>query len=83
MSIKNNVATLILYVYSNVNSIKKTIHYAVNIISTEAKLFAIHYGINQVIQVSYIIVITNTIHLVKHIFDLLIYLYQLQLIVIA
>ena len=31
-------------------SIKKMIHYAVNIMSTEAKLFAIRCGINKAVQ---------------------------------
>jgi len=54
------------------------IHYAVNIIFTEAKLFAIRYGINQAIQIpgiSYIILITDVIHAAYQIFDSLIHPY--------
>ena len=85
-SIENNVATSILHIHSNINSIKKTIYHAVNITSTKAKLFTICYGINQAIQipeVSHIIIITNAIYLAKYIFDSIIYLYQLQLIAIV
>jgi len=48
-SIRNNVATSISHIHSHINNIKKTIHHTVNIISTEAKLFAIRYEINQAI----------------------------------
>lgn len=54
------------------------IHHAVNIVFTEAKLFAIRYGINQAIQIlgiSYIILITDTIHAAYQIFDSLIHPY--------
>jgi len=76
----------ILHVYLYSNDIKKIIYHAVNVISTEAELFSIRCGINQAIQIpdtTYIIVITNTIHSVQHIFDFMVYLYQLQLIAIA
>ena len=46
ISIKNNVATLILHVHSNSNGIKKTIYYAINIILTKTELFTIRYRIN-------------------------------------
>jgi len=49
-------------------------------------LFAIRCRINQVIQVtdiSCIIVVTNTIYLVRHIFDSLTHPYQIQFIAIA
>jgi len=62
MSIKNNVTFSISHIHFFKNLLKKTLHYAINIISTEAKLFAIRCGISQVVQiqlVSYIIVITD------------------------
>ena len=65
-----------VYLYNSL--VRKTIHYIINIISTEAELFTIRYGINQTIQISeisYIIVITDAIHIVQKIFNLLIYLY--------
>ena len=46
----------------------RTIYHVVNITSTEAELFTIRCGINQAIHVtnmSYIIVITDAIHLAK------------------
>ena len=85
-SIKNNVATSILHVYSSLNSIKRTIYYAVNITLTEAELFAIRCEINQAVQTagaSYIIVIIDFIHLVKHIFNSINHPYQIQLIAIV
>ena len=85
-SIKNNAATSIAHIHSDQNIVAKTIHHTVNITSTEAELFAIRCGINQVIQVtdiSCIIVITNAIHLVRCIFDLLSHPYQIQSIAIA
>jgi len=71
-SIKNNITILILHIHSNSNGIKKTIHHAVNITSTETELFAIRCRINQAVQIpeaSHIVVITDTIHLVRCIFD--------------
>ena len=73
-SIKDNVATLI----SCSNPIKKTLHHAINVTTTEAELFAIRYGINQAIQVpniSYIIVIMDSIYVAEKIFDSLTHLY--------
>ena len=52
-SIKNNIAMSIAHVHSGENIVAKTIHYAVNVILTEAELFVIKYGINQTIQVNY------------------------------
>jgi len=43
-----------------------------NILSTETKLFAIRYGISwasQIQDITCIVVITDTIHATKHIFD--------------
>ena len=85
-NIKNNVAISILHIHSSYNSIKKIIHHAINITSTETKLFAIKYKINQTVQIpeaSHIVVITDTIHLVRCIFDSTTHCYQIQLIVIA
>jgi len=69
----------ITYIHSYLNSVTKTIHYVVNVTSTEAELLAIRYGINQATQllnVNHIIVITDSIHTAHQIFDLSIYLYQ-------
>ena len=60
----------------------KTVHHAVNIMSTEAELFAIRCGINQSLcfnNISKIIVITDSIHVAHKIFDSLVHLFQVQL----
>jgi len=74
----NSIAISIVYIYLLLNPIKKTIHHAVNIMSTEAELFAIRCGINQAIQIPnviHIIVIINAIYAAHCIFNSLIYLY--------
>jgi len=79
-SIKNNVTISIAYIHSYSNPIKKTLHQAVNITTTEAKLFAIRCGISQTIQIpniSYIIIITDSIHAAQNFFDSTIYPFQL------
>ena len=45
-SIWNNVAILISLIHLHNSLVIKTIYQAINITSTEAKLFAIRYGIN-------------------------------------
>ena len=82
-SIKNNITTSIVYIHSGPNIIAKTIHHAVNVTLTETELFAIRYKINQVINILHIIVITDTIHLLRYIFNSLSHPYQLQSIVIT
>ena len=77
-SIKNHVATSISHIHLYNKPIIKTIHQVVNITSTEAELFAIHCSINQAISIpniSCIIVITDSLHTTKRIFDSLIHLY--------
>jgi len=57
------------------------IHHVVHIISTEAELFAIRCGINQAMNfdnMSKIIVITDSIYVVRKIFEPSVYLYQVQ-----
>jgi len=49
VSIRNNIAISVVYIHLHSNSIKKISHHAVGITSTEAELFAIRCGINQVI----------------------------------
>ena len=51
-SIKNQVATSIAYIYTYNSLVIKMIHHTTNITLTEAKLFAIRYGINQATQLS-------------------------------
>jgi len=85
-SVKNNIASSISYIHFFNNLLKKTLHHAVNVIPTEAELFAIRYSINQVVQiqnVSCIIVITDIIHGAKKIFNPFMYPYQPQMIMIS
>ena len=84
-SIKNCVATSILYIHSFDQLVVKTCHQAINIFTTEAELFTIRCGINQVIDIpniKKIIVITNSLHTTRKIFDLSSHPYQLQSIAI-
>ena len=48
-SIKNNVAISISYIYVHNKLIIKTLHHAMKVMTTEAELFTIRYGINQAI----------------------------------
>jgi len=71
-SIKNNIATSISHVHIANHSLTKTVHHASFVTSTEAELFAIRCGINQACSndiVSKIIVITDSIHAARKIFD--------------
>ena len=71
-SIKNDIATSILHIHSANHSLIKTVHHAAFITSTEAELFAIRCGINQAYikeNMSKIIVVTDSIHAAKKIFN--------------
>jgi len=75
---KNNVALSIAHIYFFNNFLKKTLYYAISIISIEAELFIIRCEISQAVQIQevlYIIVITDAIHVVNFFFNLSIYLY--------
>ena len=71
-SIKNDIATSILHIHSYNRPLVKTVHHASFVTSTEAELFAIRCSINQacaINNVSKIIVVTDSIHTAKKIFD--------------
>ena len=71
-SIKNDIATSISHIHLANCSLIKTVHHASFVTSTEAKLFAIRCSINQACSIgniSKIVVITNSIHVAKKIFD--------------
>jgi len=71
-SIKNNVASSIVHVHIHNKPIIKTLYYASNITSTEAEFFAIRCGINQATHpysISKIIIVMDSIHVAKKIFD--------------
>ena len=81
VSIKNNVATSILHMHINNKTLIKMIHHMVHITSTKAELFAIRCSINQATNfdnVSKIIVVTNSIHVVRKFFELSVHPYQVQ-----
>ena len=80
-SIKNHVVTSISDIHSHNKLIIKTIHRAINVTTTEAKLFAIQCGINQVVSVTninYIVIIMDSLHTTKRIFNSSSYSYQIQ-----
>ena len=78
-SIKNNITTFISHIYIHNKPLTKTLYHAVNITSTEAEIFAIRYSINKAtnsISISKIIVVTNSIHTARKIFDPFSYPFQ-------
>ena len=78
-SIKNDIVIFILYVYIANYSLTKTVHHVVFVTSMEAELFAIRCSINQACikeNMSKVIVVTDSIHTVKKIFDSKSYLFQ-------
>ena len=80
-NIKNNIATFISYICTHNNSITKTIHHVVHITSTKAELFTIRYGINQASNfdtISKIVIVTNSIHVARKIFNPSLHPYQVQ-----
>jgi len=71
-SIKDNIATLVAHVHQANSPLIKTVHHAVFITSSEAELFAMRCGINQAYNkdnISKIVIITDSIHSVKCIFN--------------
>jgi len=71
-SVKNNIASSIAHIHVHNKLIVKILHHAINITSTEVEFFAIRCSINQVLylqNISKIIVVTNSIHVAKKIFD--------------
>ena len=79
-SIKNQVATSIIYIYTHNNPIIKILYYTINVTSTEAELFAIRCDINQatcMMNISHIIVITNSISVAQKIFNSSVHSYQI------
>ena len=71
-SIKNNITTSVVHIHQTNVPLIKTVHHAVFVTSLEAELFAMRCGINQACSkdnISKIIVITDSIHTAKLIFD--------------
>ena len=71
-SIKDNIATSVTHIHQANSPLIKTVHHTVFITSSEAELFAMRCGINQACNkdnISKIVIITNSIHSMKCIFD--------------
>jgi len=84
-SIKNNIAIFISHMHTFNSPLIKTLHHAVFVTSTKAELFTIRCGINQASNqedISKIIIITNSIHVAKKIFDLSPHPYQIHAVAI-
>jgi len=80
-SIKNNIATSILHTHILNQPLIKTLHHAAFVTSSEAELFAIRCSISQASSkenIFKIIIITNSIHIAKKIFDPSSHLFQSQ-----
>jgi len=80
-SIKHDIATSVLHIHMWDKPLIKTVHHAVCITSTEAELFMIRCGLNQACneeEISKIIVVTDSIHMAKKIFDMKLHLYQIH-----
>jgi len=78
-SIKDNIATSVMHVHQANSPLIKTVHHAVFITSSEVELFTMRCEINQACNknnISKIVVITDSIHLAKRIFDSLLYSLQ-------
>ena len=71
-SIKNDIATSISHMHISNHPLIKTRYHTAFVTSSEAELFAIRCGINQALSkenISKIIVVTDSIHVAKKIFD--------------
>ena len=71
-SIKNNIAMSISHIHTANHPLIKTVHHALFVISMEVELFAIRCSINQtssIDNISKIIVIADSIHAAKKIFN--------------
>ena len=77
---------LVLYICKGQDIIIKNVHHAMNVTSTEAKIFTIRCSINcatQIQDVKHIIIITDAIPATKYIFNMTIHPYQLYSIAIS
>ena len=80
-SVKNNVAVPIAHIHVHNKPMVKTLHYTINVTSSEAEFFAIRCGIIQAVcshEIFKIIIITNFIHAAKKIFNPSLHIFQKQ-----
>jgi len=84
-SIKNDITTSILHMHIFNSPLIKTLHHTIFVTSTEAELFAIRCGINQASNredISKIIIVTDSIHVAKKIFNPSLHPYQIHAVAI-
>jgi len=84
-SIKNDITTSISHTHISNQPLIKTLYHTAFVTSTEAKMFTIRCSINQATartNVSKIVIITDSIHAAKKIFDPSSHLFQIQLVAI-
>ena len=80
-NVKNNVTLSIVHIHIHNRPVIKTLYHVVTITSTKAKFFAIRCSINQAAHlqdISKIIVVMDSIHVVKKIFDSFLNMLQKQ-----
>ena len=80
-SVKKDIATSISHVHTHNHPLTKTVYHAAYVTSTEAELFAIRCSINRACSkknISKIVIITDSIHTTKKIFDSKSHPYQLH-----
>ena len=80
-SIKNDIAILILHIHIQDKPLIKIVHHMAYVTSTKAELFMIRCEINQACikeDISRIIIITNSIHVAKKIFNTKLHPYQIH-----
>ena len=80
--IKNHTTTSIVHIHVHNKQVIKMLYHAVNVIFMEAKLFTIQCGIIQATNlwdIRKIIIITNSIHTTKKIFDYLSHSFQVYM----
>jgi len=80
-SIKNDIATSVSHIHIRDYPLIKTVHHAAFVTSTEVELFAMRCGISQTCSkenISKIIVVTDSIHVAKKIFNNKTYPYQIH-----
>jgi len=81
-SIKNDIATLVSHICIRDNPLIKTVHHVAYVTSTKAELFTIRCRLSQACNkenISQIIVVTNSIHMAKKIFDTKSHSYQIHM----
>ena len=81
-SIKNNIATSVSHIHICDQPLVKMVHHTAFVTSTEAELFAIRSGVSQACSkenISKIIIVTDSIHVAKKIFDTKSHPYQIHM----